>query len=238
MNELQLSKRLEAVASNIPSDSILADIGSDHAYLPCYAYLKGQIVSAIAGEINEGPFRSAQEQVMKSNLADVIEVRKGNGLEVIDPNEVDCITIAGMGGTLITTILEEGSRKLEGVSRLILQPNIGAINIRKWLLAEGWEITSETILEEDGKIYEIIVADRGNPEKPYDDIEAGLLLGPFLLKEKNEAFIKKWTHEKQHWMTILTNLQQAEPTAENMKKQNEIEGKLAILKEVLDEQNS
>ncbi|MFC4320806.1 tRNA (adenine(22)-N(1))-methyltransferase [Litchfieldia salsa] len=235
MNELQLSKRLEAVASNILPNSILADIGSDHAYLPCYAFLKGKISSAIAGEINDGPFRSAQEQVRKSNLAEVIEVRKGNGLEVIQPNEVDCITIAGMGGTLITSILEEGSNKLEGVSRLVLQPNIGAINIRKWLIQNNWGITSETILEEDGKIYEIIVADRGNTEKSYEDLKAGLLLGPFLLKEKNKVFIKKWTNELQHWNQIMMKLQSAESTPENNEKRKEIEEKIKIVKEVLDD---
>ncbi|WP_078545600.1 tRNA (adenine(22)-N(1))-methyltransferase [Litchfieldia alkalitelluris] len=235
MNELRLSKRLEAVASNILEKSVLADIGSDHAYLPCYAFLKGYITNAIAGEINEGPYRSAVEQVAKSDLQEVIEVRKGNGLEVIAPNEVDCITIAGMGGTLITTILEEGKSKLQGVRRLILQPNIGAINIRRWLMDHGWQIVSETILEEDGKIYEILVADRGKPQANYSNLEAGLLLGPFLLKEKNQTFIKKWTHEKQHWLAILSNLEKAEMTNENSERKRELEQKISIVEEVLNE---
>lgn len=238
MNELRLSKRLEAVASNIPPKSILADIGSDHAYLPCYAFLKGYITNAIAGEINEGPYRSAMDQVAKSGLREVIDVRKGNGLEVIEPNEVDCITIAGMGGSLITTILEEGKNKLEGVRRLILQPNIGAINIRKWLMDHQWQIVSETILEEDGKIYEILVADRGEPKAPYINLEAGLLLGPFLVKEKNQTFIKKWTHEKQHWLAILSNLEKAEKTEENIERKKELEQKILIVEGVLNEEGT
>lgn len=233
MNELRLSKRLETVANYIPKGSILADIGSDHAYLPCYASLKGTISKGIAGEITDGPLQSAKEQVSKSGLSEIIDVRKGDGLEVIRPNEVTCITIAGMGGTLIRSILDQGKEKLEGVQRLILQPNIGAHRIREWLLDNGWEITTEEILEEDGKIYEIIVSDKGDPNKPYDSVEAGVLLGPFLMKEKNEVFIKKWTNELQHWEKIIFQLDHAERTEENSQRKQELLHNSTIVREVL-----
>ena len=234
MNELQLSKRLEAVASYIPKDSILADIGSDHAYLPCYAYLQGEIKSAIAGEVNEGPYMSAMEQVNKNEISSHIKVRKGNGLEVISPNEVDCITIAGMGGSLITTILDEGKEKLTGVSRLVLQPNIGAVKIREWLVKNDWELISEMIIEEDKKIYEILVAEKGEPNRPYEqEKEAGLLLGPFLMQEKNDVFKKKWIHEKNHWEKIVQNLQHADMTNENQVRKAELEKKIRIVEGVI-----
>ncbi|QOR65559.1 tRNA (adenine-N(1))-methyltransferase [Cytobacillus suaedae] len=233
MNELRLSKRLETVANYIPKDSILADIGSDHAYLPCYASLRGSIIKGIAGEITEGPLQSAKEQVAKSGLSEKIDVRKGDGLEVIDPKEVTCITISGMGGTLIRSILEQGKAKLEGVERLILQPNIGAHRIREWLLENGWELTAEEILEEDGKIYEILVSDKGNPKRPYDSLEAGVLLGPFLMKEKNEVFIKKWVNELNHWERIIFQLDEAEETEENYKRKQELIHNRNIVREVL-----
>ncbi|WP_078413800.1 tRNA (adenine(22)-N(1))-methyltransferase [Priestia abyssalis] len=234
MNELQLSKRLEEVVKLIPSNAAIADIGSDHAYLPCYAYLKGFIKSAIAGEITDGPFQSAVQQVRKTGLEQVIEVRKGDGLEVISPNEVDCITIAGMGGTLIRTILEEGKNKLEGVQRLVLQPNIGAKTLREWLLEHSWEIKEEKILEEDGRIYEIIAAEQGEALKPYGkEKEAGLLLGPILMREKSAAFIKKWTHEQKHWEKVITQLDSVEETPENKARKEELQRAIAIIKGVL-----
>lgn len=239
MNELKLSKRLEAVASFIPKGSVLADIGSDHAYLPCYAYLQGMIEKGIAGEVVEGPFQSAVQQVRKTELDKVIEVRKGDGLEVISPNEVTCITIAGMGGTLIQSILEKGKEKLAGVQTLILQPNIGAKKIREWLLENGWELIAEQILLDDGRIYEILVAERGQSEKPYaDKKEAYLLVGPFLAKERNDVFIQKWTHELAHWKKIVSQLDEAGHTEANEQKRKELTEKIRLVEEELGIENS
>lgn len=108
----------------------------------------------------EGPFLSAKKQVEDAQLTDQVEVRFGNGLEVITPGEVDCITIAGMGGTLIASILEAGKDKLDNGPRLILQPNVSAKSIRTWLMDNGWSLVGEEILEEDDKLYEILVAEK------------------------------------------------------------------------------
>jgi len=233
MNELHLSKRLETVVQFIPKDAKLADIGSDHAYLPCYAYIRGYITTAIAGEITEGPLRSAKEQVRKTGLEHVISVRKGDGLEVIQPNEVDCITIAGMGGTLIKNILDRGKEKLVGVKRLILQPNVGAHVVREWLLEHDWELIAERIIEEDGRIYEILVAEKGEGKRPYDSLEAGLLLGPFLMKERSSIFTKKWQLEMNQWKKILKQLEENATTVEAKEKKRELERRINIVKEVL-----
>jgi tRNA (adenine22-N1)-methyltransferase len=234
MNELQLSKRLEEVVKCIPPNSIIADIGSDHAYLPCYAYLQGFIKKAIAGEVTDGPFQSAVQQVKRVGLEHVIDVRKGDGLEVISKNEVDCVIIAGMGGTLIRNILEEGKEKLADVKRLVLQPNIGAKAVRQWLIDYSWEIKEEKILEEDGRIYEIIAAEPGDALKPYgENTAAGLLLGPLLMHEKNSAFIKKWTHELNHWKKVIAQLEQTKETPENKARKEELQQAVAIIEEVL-----
>ncbi|MCA1054863.1 tRNA (adenine(22)-N(1))-methyltransferase TrmK [Rossellomorea aquimaris] len=234
MNIEQLSKRLETVVTYIPSGATVADIGSDHAYLPCYAVRKGIADRAIAGEVVKGPFLSAEKQVKDACLQDKIDVRLGNGLEVIAPGEVDCITIAGMGGALIASILEAGKDKLHGVKRLILQPNLSAISIRNWLLENDWELTDEKIVEEDGKIYEILVADRGEPLRPYseDDMQKERLFGPFLMRERNDAFLKKWEQEKAQWNNILSNMKKAGHSEGLQERKEELMRKIQMVEEV------
>lgn len=231
MNENQLSKRLHCVASFIKRGMKIADIGSDHAYLPCYSVKQGTASFAVAGEIAEGPFRSAKEQVERVRLGHLIDVRKGDGLEVVHPEEVDCIIIAGMGGPLISQILDKGKEKLTGVSRLILQPNVGAEHIRYWLLENGWELIDEQILEEDGKIYEVLVAGQGTPSNSYNQSE--LLMGPFLLKKRNGVFFKKWSAELKAWQHILNSMERAKDRPETEEKKQELLRKIAIVEEAL-----
>lgn len=236
MNSEHLSKRLHTVASFIPKGSILADIGSDHAYLPCYAVHKGLVQQAIAGEVADGPWTSAHNQVKEEGLEGSISVRKGDGLDVLNPGEATCITIAGMGGTLISNILERGKDKLEGTTRLVLQPNIQAINIRKWLMANDWQLIDEVILEEDGKIYEVLVAEPGNGSGPYSDKqEAELLMGPFLMKEKNDVFRKKWRAEREHWLRILEQLEASGKTGSSQEKRDQLTKYRTFVEEVLPE---
>lgn len=235
MNTDKLSKRLETVAKYIPKNARFADIGSDHAYLPCYMVKRNDVRFVIAGEVVDGPYQSAVKQVKQEGLSSKISVRKGNGLEVIEPNEVDCVTIAGMGGTLIATILENGKNKLkDSVQRLILQPNVSASSIRDWLLKNDWILIDEEILEEDGKIYEVLVAEKGDSRPLYElNKEKALLFGPFLMKEKNAAFVKKWTHEKKNWQRILSNLKSAPESEENTQKSKELERKIKLVDEVI-----
>jgi tRNA (adenine22-N1)-methyltransferase len=235
MNETKLSKRLGAVASLLPEGCTFADIGSDHAYLPCYAIINGLASKAIAGEITEGPFQSAISQVQKTKLDSKISVRKGDGLDILNPGEVQCVTIAGMGGSLIAQILENGKSKLTGAERLILQPNIHSHHVRTWLYKEQYEITEETILEEDQKIYEVIAAEKGDRDRPYQSIlfEVGVLTGPLLAKEKNDVFLKKWTMELNHLENIYDSVKKAADSESNKEKKQELWKQISLIKEVL-----
>ncbi|PWA12455.1 tRNA (adenine(22)-N(1))-methyltransferase TrmK [Pueribacillus theae] len=233
MNEKKLSQRLECVASFLLPGKRLADIGSDHAYLPCYAYLKGVVPFAIAGEVNEGPFLSAKELVNKLGLSDYISVRLGNGLSVVENGEVQQITIAGMGGGLIRSILEKGKTKLNHAERLILQPNVAADNVRRWLYNNHWKLIHEEILEEDKKIYEVLVAEPGKWKVDRENIEKTMMFGPYLLKDKNEAFQKKWQIELEKSEFILANLNNAARSDELARKKNEVFKQIKLIKEVL-----
>jgi tRNA (adenine22-N1)-methyltransferase len=234
MIELKLSKRLCAVSKAVPSGKTVADIGSDHALLPCALCLSNKVPRAVAGEVIDGPYQAALAQVQKWQLGDVVSVRKGDGLDVIAPGEVDVVVIAGMGGKLIRDILERGKNKLAGVSRLILQPNMAAMATRLWLMKHGWELIDETILEEDKKVYEVLVAEPGDGRAPYRTVgEAALWAGPFLMKEKNAAFRKKWRAEISKWKNIYVQLQRATQTEEVVARQRNLLEKIKKTEEML-----
>lgn len=158
---IELSKRLRQVAEFVPQHSILADIGSDHAYLPLYLVQQGIVRHAIAGEVNPGPFEAARRTVTEWEMTEEIEVRRGDGLQVLTPFEVSAITICGMGGGTIANILRTGFDRLEGVQTLVLQPMNDSESVRRFLHRHDWKITAEAIIEEDEILYEIIVSESG-----------------------------------------------------------------------------
>ncbi|CAG7620162.1 tRNA (adenine(22)-N(1))-methyltransferase [Paenibacillus allorhizosphaerae] len=244
---LRLSKRLEMIAEEVPAGSRLADIGSDHALLPAYLAERGTIVNAVAGEVNPGPFEAAAKQVRSSGLEHRIDVRRGDGLEVIAPGEVDVITIAGMGGALIVSILEAGKPKLEGVTRLVLQPNVGESLVRAWLLEHNWALIGERIVEEDDKIYEILTAiapgqgDMTNARiyeplalsgKTIADRNVLLKMGPYLVREASSVWVKKWRFELEKLDKICAALGRSELDA-SRQKEDEFRQEMRTIEEVL-----
>ncbi|WP_077327019.1 tRNA (adenine(22)-N(1))-methyltransferase [Virgibacillus siamensis] len=210
-NIIKLSNRLRTAASFLDQGAVFADIGSDHAYLPCYVCQHDDNAQAIAGEISKGPYTSAVESVQKHKLTSKIDVRIGDGLEVLKKDEVNHIVIAGMGGTLITSILENGKQKLDKVDRIITQPNVDERSIRRWFLANGYVITHESILEENGHIYEVIVADKLTEKDlhatPYT--EKQLLFGPILLQKQPSLFKNKWEKELDKRSRVVSQLEKA-----------------------------
>ncbi|GKV68061.1 SAM-dependent methyltransferase [Sporosarcina sp. NCCP-2716] len=230
MNAKNLSDRLAQVASYVEQDSVLADIGSDHAYLPCWLVQNGRIQKAVAGEVVKGPFESARRTVEKEGLADRITVRFADGLLAVEPEDgVSVISIAGMGGTLIASILAAAPDRLEGVTRLILQPNLHAKAIRLWGAGNGWLVKEEAILKEDRKLYEVLVLERG--EARYSEEE--LLMGPILMKEKTDAFREKWEGELRELTRVCTALDASTPTEETLEKRRQLEETKQLIERVL-----
>ncbi|AOM82604.1 tRNA (adenine(22)-N(1))-methyltransferase [Salisediminibacterium beveridgei] len=237
MNRHQLSERLQAVSRHVPRGAKLADIGSDHAYLPVYLLEHGVIERAIAGEINDGPLLSAMENIQANGFTDHIQVKKGSGLAVLlNETDIDTVTIAGMGGPLITAILNDGQEHLSTIKRLILQPNVAADRIRQWLYSEGWDLISEEILEEEGHIYEILVAEPGTGTAAYSNVESEfkkeLWLGPILIQEKHSAFQKKWKWEYEQLKRIEESLNEAKDKNTVSERLADVDQKITWLKEV------
>ncbi|SEI69447.1 tRNA (adenine22-N1)-methyltransferase [Alkalibacterium gilvum] len=232
MNSVNLSKRLQVVADYVEKDARVADIGSDHAYLPCYLVQKNQIDYAVAGEVVKGPFLNAVNEVSKLGLKEKIHVRLGDGLEVLTEKDgIDTITIAGVGGPLIVHILEEGKQqnKRSGEETLILQPNINERSVREYLKNELYAIVSETILEENNKRYEIIKAEPVAEKVDYSEVD--LLFGPLLSEEKSQIFIDKWKSEAKKYEYIVTQMKKADQT--NKKKLKELTERLNLIKEMI-----
>ena len=220
-----ISKRLELVASFVPQGAILLDVGSDHAYLPIDLVERGQIKSAIAGEVVEGPYQSAVKNVEAHGLNEKIQVRLANGLAAFEEeDQVTVITIAGMGGRLIATILEEGLDKLSNIQRLILQPNNREDDLRIWLQEHGFQIVAESILEEAGKFYEILVVEAGQMKLSASDIR----FGPFLSKEVSPVFVQKWQKEAAKLEVALSQIPE-----KNLEERQILAHKIQAIKEVL-----
>ena len=220
-----ISKRLELVASFVPQGAILLDVGSDHAYLPIELIERGQIESAIAGEVVEGPYQSAVKNVAAHGLKEKIQVRLANGLAAFEEaDQVSVITIAGMGGRLIARILEEGLDKLANVERLILQPNNREDDLRIWLQENGFQIVAESILEEAGKFYEILVVEAGQMNLSASDVR----FGPFLSKEVSPVFVQKWQKEAVKLEFALGQIPE-----KNLEERQVLVDKIQAIKEVL-----
>ncbi len=230
VDEKHLSARLACVASLVPAGARVADIGSDHAYLPAALVLDGKIDFAIAGEVVKGPYENAVHEIKAHQLENQIVPRLADGLAAIETaDNIDTITIAGMGGSLIASILEKGKDKLKGIKRLVLQPNVGESQLRKWLMDNRYQIMTERIIEEDNHIYEIIVAEPSIVPFRYSQYE--LDFGPFLLENKGPIFKKKWQEYIQRETHVIKQMQQAQQPP--VQKINELNQVLLEVKEAI-----
>ncbi|KRN93179.1 tRNA (adenine(22)-N(1))-methyltransferase [Pediococcus stilesii] len=204
MNSNNLSPRLKVVAGLVPKGSKVADIGSDHAYLAINLVKRGIAIGGVAGEVAKGPLTNSRNEIIKNAVDTKIDARLGDGLAVIDDaDDIDVICIAGMGGLLIRRILDEGLERLKGVTRLVLQPNVGEYELREWLINHNFKITDEEIVAEDFHLYEIIVAEPGQMKLS----EQQLIFGPILMNKNNQVYQNKWKKELLRLEKVQKNLE-------------------------------
>jgi tRNA (adenine22-N1)-methyltransferase len=207
LNEHTLSMRLERVAAHVPNGARLADIGSDHAYLPVALLRRGVIEAAVAGEVASTPFQAAARTVRDNGLEQQITVRLADGLAAIEASDaITVVSLCGMGGETIRDILEAGKAHLNGLERLVLQPNGGEQPLRLWLMNNGYRILSEELLHENRFYYEIIVADRAGAMS-YTAEE--LYFGPLQMQARSPAFLAKWQRALRLKQKTLAGFEQA-----------------------------
>ncbi len=160
---MELTARLQSVADQVPQGAVLADIGTDHAYLPVWLLLDGRIEHAIAADLREGPLNRARETAEQYKVSGKVSFRLCNGLADIAPDEVDTVAIAGMGGETIASILEAAPWTRNG-TLLLLQPMTSFPDLRLWLQQNGYNIEKETITKEGRRLYSCLTVRAGHME--------------------------------------------------------------------------
>ncbi len=175
--ELTLQPRLQMLADLIPPGSVVADVGTDHGYLPAWLLQQGRIPRAIASDINDRPLEHARQTAAEYGVSDLITFRLCAGLDAYAPDEVDAIVIAGMGGETISAILGAAPWTLHTGLHLLLQPMTKVEFLRKWLTDKGYTFTGEHLVFDKDFLYPIISVTGGEPRKLTDEeTYAGVLL--------------------------------------------------------------
>lgn len=183
----KISKRLLAAADFVRPSSFVADVGSDHAYLPIYLCALGKIRGAVASDINEGPVARANINIAACHLQKKITTLRADGLSGIEPFHPDDIVICGMGGELIASIIAAAPWTKDKNIRLILQPMTHAEKLRAFLAREGYRIIGEKLVKED-KLYQIISAEYCGEVEEYSPIE--LIFGKYTPSTLSEEFVE------------------------------------------------
>lgn len=238
----RLSKRLEAVAAMVTTDGVLADVGTDHGYVPIALTEQKRIQKAIAMDLREGPLQRAREHIVQFGLENYIETRQSDGVTALAVGEVQGIVIAGMGGELVIHILQEGRAVCRSARELILQPQSHLAKVRRFLRQEGYVIADEDMVEEDGKFYPMLRVTWeacglhteqgrfGAPEEPglhgesgrlrqfaepVDIAELEDLYGPVLLRKRHPVLFLFLKRQRSQLLEILQQLKN-QPASEKL----------------------
>lgn len=228
---MKLSKRLQLIADVIAEykqGTVLADIGTDHAYLPCYLIENNIISKAYACDVAKGPYNSSLETIAQYNLQKQVFALLGDGLEPILNKHVDMLSIAGMGSYLICEILDKHHEYLKNIQVMFLQSNANNDHMRKYLFSHDWIIVDERLVKDAGHIYEVmVVTSRKNKAVTYSqkDVE----FGPVLINNQTPLFKEKWEKQYQVYKKIQRTLDQNHP------RYHELNDKIKLIEEVLHE---
>ncbi len=227
---MQLSERLRAVADMVTPGFYLADIGTDHGYIPIDLTASGRIPGAVAADVNPGPLARAQDHIRGNALEDRIETRLSDGLQAFVPGEAESIVIAGMGGALTVKILREGEAVTAKSEELILQPQSEVFAVREYLDTHNWFIDRENMVCEDGKYYPMMHAVHGSSGMPLSKLE--LCFGPQLLRQRHPLLLQYLRQEEKVQNQILDALKMGS-SVRALQREGQVRRMLAQIKEAL-----
>lgn len=226
---IKLSKRMKAVAAMVTPGNVLADIGTDHGYVPIALVQRKRIPKAIAMDVNKGPLQRACEHIAENKLENYIETRLSDGVKKLEAGEVDTILMAGMGGELVIRIISDGMEVCRSAKELVLQPQSELGKVRQFLRENKFEITDEDMVIEDGKYYPMMKAVPVNEIVlwellPEETIPACDTYGPLLLRNGNPSLRKFLVKQHKQLTKILKELEkQPESEAISNRKQEVLE---------------
>lgn len=221
---IQISNRLKAIANEVKYTKI-ADIGTDHAYIPIYLCQLSKIDFCLACDINKGPLEIANCNIKKYKYENIIHTLLCNGIEKIIPNSVDTLIIAGMGGQLIIDILDKNRELLKSIKQLVLQPQLDIYSVRKYIHKIGFRIDNEQMIFDNKKYYNIINAILGNEEYTKDEYYT---FGKVLIDNKSKV-LKEYIDLQIKKFDIIINSEQIK---NNNKAFQKLNNQIKALKEV------
>lgn len=207
---VRISDRLRTVAHMCDKGAVVADIGTDHGYLPIYLVQEGIAPSAIAMDLRKGPLEKAKKHICDNCLEDRIQTRLSDGLEKLSKNEADIITICGMGGRLIADIVTKGKDVITQNTILVVSPQSEVGEFRHFLVSHGFEIEDEQMLKEDGKYYFIIKCRKSEGSVCSEFSETQYQYGWKLLDSKDKTLYEYLIKEKETNEGISNSLKKDE----------------------------
>ena len=202
---MQLSKRLLAAAGMITRGNVVADVGCDHAYTSIYLCEEGIAPRVIAMDVNKGPLAGAAKHIEQAGLGENISLRLSDGLEALSPFEADSVLLCGMGGLLMIKILSDYPEITKTVQELVLQPQSEVGEVRRFLHRQGYRITKEHMLKEDGKFYVMMHAVPTEETQQYEEA-CDYEYGKLLMEECNEVLKEFLERECRLRNDVLTAL--------------------------------
>lgn len=236
----KLSERLLAAASLAGGAGVLADVGTDHGYVPVFLVAEKKIGRAIAMDVNPGPLARAQEHIGAYGMGDYIQTRLSDGVSALSPGEADVILIAGMGGALVTRILKIGEEVCRSAEHLVLQPQSEVAWVRRFLAEEGYVEDAANMIKEGGKFYPMMRV-RYEPGMGREEAPDGagrweemcFRYGRLLLLQRHPVLLEYLKKERGVQRAISEELKGHKETEQIARRMREVEDTLAVNGEAL-----